>query len=356
MAGVRRRRSDNRDRSLAGLLKEALNTSPRRARDRRSKREKSTSARRSTRKRTHQVQSASNQPPVLVRRMQRDMATPLRQASKPNAKNPRRRFDLTLNVPGAEVRLPSMPAVRFSWRIASGLLVVMMGLALYMLLYAPAFQVDLLEVDGMQRLTVDDLMLVFEGTGEPVVNMDPDQIRQDLLDQFVDIKDVRVWVNLPALVRLEIQERQPVIAWKRGDETVWVDDEGMVFPQRGEFSGSLLNVKAKSLPLVAPAETPEDIEGTGELVRERLDPEMVSVLLSMSQYMPEGARMVFDPEYGFGWHDDRGWNIYFGSQMEEIDQKLGIYQAVVDRLQADGIQPALISLEFLHAPFYRMER
>ena len=284
------------------------------------------------------------------------MATPLRGASKQSVKSPRRRFDLTLNVPGAEVRLPSMPAVRFSWRIASGLLVIMMGLALYMLLYAPAFQVDLLEVEGMQRLTMDDLMFVFDGTGEPVVNLNPKQIRQDLLDQIADIQDVRVWVNLPALVHLEIQERQPVIAWKRGDETVWVDAEGIVFPERGEFSGPLLKVKANSLPLAAPMVGAEDIEGTDEPTVERLDPEMVSVLLSMSQYMPEGAKMVFDSEYGFGWHDDRGWNVYFGSQMNEIDQKLEIYQAVVDRLQADGIHPALISLEFLHAPYYRMER
>jgi hypothetical protein len=155
---------------------------------------------------------------------------------------------------------------------------------------------------------------------------------------------------------LEIQERQPVIAWKRGDETVWVDEEGIVFPQRGEFSGPLLKVKASSLPLAVPLVEGDETGGADESTVERLDPEMVSVLLSMSQYMPQGAKMVFNSDNGFGWHDDRGWNVYFGSQMNEIDQKLEIYQAVVERLQADGIQPALISMEFLHAPYYRMER
>jgi hypothetical protein len=36
--------------------------------------------------------------------------------------------------------------------------------------------------------------------------------------------------------------------------------------------------------------------------------------------------------------------------------KMAVYQALVDQLKSEGIQPALISVEYVHAPYYRMER
>jgi hypothetical protein len=48
--------------------------------------------------------------------------------------------------------------------------------------------------------------------------------------------------------------------------------------------------------------------------------------------------------------------VYFGLDIRTIDVKLSVYQAIVERLQADGINPALISVEQAHAPIYRMNR
>jgi hypothetical protein len=39
-----------------------------------------------------------------------------------------------------------------------------------------------------------------------------------------------------------------------------------------------------------------------------------------------------------------------------MEMKLLVYQAIVDRLQKEGITPALISVENVHAPYYRLER
>jgi hypothetical protein len=36
--------------------------------------------------------------------------------------------------------------------------------------------------------------------------------------------------------------------------------------------------------------------------------------------------------------------------------KLNVYQTLVDQLQSEGIQPEMISVEYVHAPYYRMER
>lgn len=296
------------------------------------------------------VHSLDHQPPVLARRGLQDMATPARRS-----RVPRRRFDLTLNVPGAEVRLPSIPSIGLGWRFASALLVAWMLLAAYALVFSSAFQVEMLTVEGMQRLTLDDLSLALGITGEAVVSLNPQEIRQQLLEAFPDLASVQVDIGLPASVQLVITERQPVVAWVRQGETVWLDAEGVVFPPRGENPEGLMRVEADSLPLLSstpPAESTQNMFQPAE----RIDPQQVKVLLDMSRYMPAGASMAFDAQRGFGWADERGWNVYFGVRLDDIDQKLVVYQAIVDRLQADGVQPALISVEFLHAPYYRMER
>jgi hypothetical protein len=57
-----------------------------------------------------------------------------------------------------------------------------------------------------------------------------------------------------------------------------------------------------------------------------------------------------------GWNDPNGWEVFFGSQGNDMNQKLAVYKSLVERLQSEGIQPALISVEYIHAPYYRMER
>jgi hypothetical protein len=72
--------------------------------------------------------------------------------------------------------------------------------------------------------------------------------------------------------------------------------------------------------------------------------------------MPADTLLVYDSEHGLGWNDPNGWEVFFGAEDQDMEMKLMVYQALVDRLQSEGIQPALISVEYVHAPYYRMER
>jgi cell division protein FtsQ len=180
------------------------------------------------------------------------------------------------------------------------------------------------------------------------------------LEAFPDLADVQVQVGLPASVRIVLIERQPVIAWVRGEDITWVDADGVVFPKRGEADVDLLWVKADSLPTLTSQQQVEinpafEILGLGGPIQQ-IDPRLVDVLFKMSEFRPpESGEMVFDDQRGFGWTDPRGWQVYFGTRLDDIDQKLVVYDAIVERMVRDGIQPALISVEFLHAPYYRME-
>ena len=86
-----------------------------------------------------------------------------------------------------------------------------------------------------------------------------------------------------------------------------------------------------------------------------LSPEMVSAIMSMSAQAPAGTPLVYDAQHGLGWKDPQGWEVYFGN-VRDMGIKLKIYQALLKRLQEEGITPVLVSVEYIHSPYYRVEK
>jgi cell division protein FtsQ len=293
-------------------------------------------------------------PPVMARGTLQDMAVPQRKRAQP-----RHRYDFTLSMPGAEVRLPSMPVVRLSWRVASAALFLLMAASLYLLLSNPAFQVDVLEVDGLQRVTLEDINSAYDISGEPIIKVDPEEVRQALQAEFPEFSSIEVNVFLPAKVKLEVLERTPVIVWVQNGQEQWIDGEGIAFPPRGD-AGELIRIDASGLPQSVPAEKASPAETvSGDTAAQQdlfLQPELVATIQSLGAYVPEGVMILFSPEHGFGWEDPNGWQVYFGKNLEDIDQKLRVFQALQENLLSQGIQPSLISVEYLHTPYYRTER
>jgi hypothetical protein len=88
----------------------------------------------------------------------------------------------------------------------------------------------------------------------------------------------------------------------------------------------------------------------------RLTPDLVTSILALGAKMPPDTLVLYDSEHGLGWNDPNGWEVYFGAEDEDMEMKLRVYETLVADLQQQGIQPALISVEYVHAPYYRMER
>lgn len=281
-------------------------------------------------------------PPVLVRSEAVGQAAPVRKASRN-----KRRYDVALSVPGAELRLPSLPAVRFSWRILSGLMSLALIGLLYYAMTGPVFQVEGIQVEGLQRLTIEDIEIVAGMQGESIFLVDPGEVQGYLAESFKDLSHVKVQVGLPAEVIVTVTERIPVLAWFEDGREVWLDADGFQFDPRGD-PGVLMQVEGKlpSSPVFQEGEAPENI----------VDPELISAVLLMSERRPRETRVVYDPAYGLGWYDERGWDVYFGMDNEQMEMKLQVYEALVEQLERNGVQPELVSVEYLHAPYYRVER
>jgi len=306
-------------------------------------------------------------PPVMVRGGMGGMAFGRVASSRVNKqKSPKRRFDVPLRVPGAEVRLPSLPFIHIGWRAVSLLMVIMMAASLFLIWKAPVFQVNAIEADGLKRLTMADLNTVMGTFGASIFSIDPQKLEDVLQRAFPELASINVKVNLPASVKVKAVERVPVIAWTQEGSEVWVDAQGVAFPPRGNPENPLVRVEGRGNPpgkksaasvndlqyLQAGMPTSSPIT----MPSISLSPTLVTAILALGAQVPADTLLVYDSEHGLGWNDPNGWEVFFGAEDQDMQMKVSVYEALVDRLQNEGIQPELISVEYVHAPYYRMER
>ncbi|HJW90123.1 MAG TPA: FtsQ-type POTRA domain-containing protein [Anaerolineales bacterium] len=266
----------------------------------------------------------------------------------------RRRYDLSLSTPGAEMRLPAIPEVRLGWRLFSGFAVAGLLFLLFWMWNSTMFRVGLVEVEGLRRLTLQDINAAAGLAGKPVFILQPEKIRQDLSLAFPEISAIQVEIKLPAKVGVKVEERQPVLTWQSDNQVLWVDAEGVGFPPRGEAAHSLI-VIAQEAPITPSAGEPS-ADGTQQLEPAQLiPPELVTAIQVMGAQAPENTPLLYDREFGLGWQDQRGWDVFFGPNGEDMEVKLKVYKAIVKRLKKESLKTALISVEFVHAPYLRLE-
>jgi hypothetical protein len=271
-----------------------------------------------------------------------------------------------VNVPlrkrGAELQLPALPNIHLGWRIISGALFFLSLAVVVSFTSLNSFKVSAINLEGANRLGPESILSQIELSGTSIIAIKPEEIEAMIVEDFPSLREVHVSIGLPARVSVEVVERQPLILWQESDRTLWIDVEGVMFPVRGETSVPL-KVGATSHPpggqSIQEDEMGEEAETRSILAQPdlpRTTPEFVQGILSLNAYVPQGSQLQYDPQFGLGWQDPRGWLVYFGQDTTNIELKLVEYQTIVDTLQKDNLIPTLISLEFLHAPFYKLEQ
>lgn len=253
--------------------------------------------------------------------------------------SPRRRYDVPLSSPGAEIRLPAVPAVQNYWRVVSGVLSVALLTALILMWSASYFEVQSVGVEGVQRFSTAEISRAINAVGNPVYTIHPNQLERDLEMTYSGFQAIDVQVTWPNRVKVLVEERDPVIAWDWEGHVRWIDEQGIGFDPHGD-SGDLITVKSPILPSTSG--------------RQFLNSALAKAIVDLAAYAPEGVPMVYDPDRGLGWRDNRGWQVYFGSDPQDMDQKMVVYRSIVEHLEGKGIQPSLISVEHLRAPYFRM--
>jgi POTRA domain, FtsQ-type/Cell division protein FtsQ len=266
--------------------------------------------------------------------------------------NTKRQFQAALSMPGIEVR---MPDVRFTSaavksRLVSGLLTLLLGAALYLVATLPEFRVAAAQVSGNQRISPEEINSVLNSTGQSIFMLKGSDLETRLRLNFPDLESAHVTIGLPNVVAVSVVERQPVLLWQQGNGYTFIDTNGVAFRPRGG-TDNVIAVAALASP---PASTQTQVDPLSPAPF--ISPELVKAIQTLAPQVPSGSTMEYDPKYGLGWSDSRGWKAFFGNSTQDMAVKLQVYQSLVESLTQKGIVPAFISVQYANAPYYRISQ
>jgi cell division septal protein FtsQ len=268
-------------------------------------------------------------------------------ASQSKRYTQRNGYDISLSLGRAVVRAPALNIPQFGPRWVSATLTLILGFILFAMWTASPFTVTSAIVRGNLRLSAEQINSMLGTYGQPIFKAVPARIIANLHAAFSDLQEINVHVQLPNRIIVDVVERAPVLAWYQDGVVTWIDASGVAFMPRGEVPGMVVVAANGSPALVAPDPALPLYE------QKFIDPAIVQALTVLARDVPTGMTMIFDPVYGMGWQDPRGWTVYFGQDSRDIPMKNVVYNAIVDTLTQQGIQPSLISVEYLDAPFYK---
>jgi hypothetical protein len=272
------------------------------------------------------------------------------QASDGRTRSARRRFQNALLpiAPDAEMRGISIARPNLGKRLPSFLVVALLATALYFAFNTPQLRVTQAQVGGNQILTPAEINTALDLSGPPAFLLIPAELEKRLRLQFPELSAARVDVTLPNTVSVQVVERKPVVRWEQGDGYTWVSEEGIAFRPHGDMPG-LIGVVALSAPPI------EGIVSSDPLTPAPfLAPYMVKTIKGLAGHVPPGVQILYDEEFGFGWNDPRGWQVYFGTSASDVELKMRVYESLVTSLVERGIQPAMINVTYPTAPYYRL--
>jgi cell division septal protein FtsQ len=263
----------------------------------------------------------------------------------------RQRFDTALSMPGFELRMPviRITSAGIKARLFSVFLSLLLGTALYMSATRPEFYATAAQVTGNQRIRAEEINAVLNISGQSIFMLTGAQLETRLRLNYPDITAAHVTIGLPNVVHVEITERQPLLLWQQANGFTWIDANGIAFRPRGE-PANLIPVMALAAPPTAQAAKAADPLSPMPFI----SPDLVKAIQTVAPQVPAGTTIEYDPKYGLGWSDSRGWKVFFGDSAKDMPLKLRVYQSLVDSLMQKGIQPAFISVQYANAPYYRM--
>jgi hypothetical protein len=291
---------------------------------------------------------SSRSVPVTARRRE---STPLGGvAAQSTARRNARRFQNALLpvAPDAEFRGISIARPDLGKRLPSFLVMALLATALFLAFNLPQLRVTQAQVAGLQLLTPEEVNAALEISGEPAFLLIPSELERRLLLAFPELVAADVKISLPNTVSVQVVERRPIIRWEQGDGYTWVSDDGVAFRPHGDAPG-LISVIASDPPPMEGVAPPESLAPTPFL-----SPEFVQTLKGLAGHVPPGESIRYDADFGFGWHDPRGWTVYFGTTSRDVELKMRVYESMVASLTGRGIQPSMINVTYPTAPYYRV--
>jgi cell division protein FtsQ len=221
-------------------------------------------------------------------------------------------------------------------------LVALIGLAVYASTDAQFFVYGA-QIVGVQHLRAEDIYQAAGVHEQNIFWIDPQAVAKRVVN-LDGIKGVRVRSELPALMTIEVEEREPVVMWRATtqQEDLWLDSDGVVLPYHGDV------------------ESPEMIfvvdYGERHLqVGDRIEPDgIVQSALQLAATVPGVKVFVYQPSWGLSFTqgaDQAEWPVHVGTS-EDLPRKIQVLQALTDYLQSNNVRPRYVDVRWADHPVY----
>jgi hypothetical protein len=245
---------------------------------------------------------------------------------------------IRLEEPGVEVQLPAI-SLSFTPRGLAMILAALAAGALLFLLTAPVFRAGVPVVEGNNYIPADAVVNAVNVQGVNFLLLSPADVRDEILRRIPGVRQANVIVEPSGAVRLDIEERAPILLWVQNGEEYWVDADGVIYPVTKNVEGLVRVEVGEQGPQIA-------IDGGADV-----DPGVVINALEMAVSLPSGSQIVYDTRHGLGMLDAGGMAVYFGTS-GQIEQKMEIYRRLSQRFAATGVRPILVDVADIWQPFY----
>ena len=221
-------------------------------------------------------------------------------------------------------------------------LVALVGLAVYASTDAQFFVYNA-QILGVQHLKVEEIYQAAGVHEQNIFWLDPQTVAKRVVGLH-GIKAVRVYFDLPALVTIEVEEREPVVMWRATTQQkdLWLDGEGVVLPYHGD-------VESPDMIFVV------DYGERDLQVGDRIEPEgIVQSALQLAATVPGVKVFVYQPGWGLSFTqgaDQAEWQVHVGTS-EDLLRKIQVLQALTDHLLSNNVYPRYVDVRWADHPVY----
>jgi len=248
----------------------------------------------------------------------------------PDARKRRRRNKRRLRLP-----LASLKSVVLSARWASILVLVGCVWALATIARDQSFYLTTIPVEGARVFSASEIVATSGLANLHVFAADPNEAARRI-GEMPGINSAEVRLEWPNVVTIQVTETEPVALWKQNGRTYWIDESGRLIPSRSGANGLLMIESEESETLAEDVFVARDV---------------LTGALRLRELRSNIDRLHYEPGNGLSYQDGRGWRAYFGSGLN-MEQKLAVYETIVDDLLERAVRPAYISVRNEAKPYY----
>lgn len=225
-----------------------------------------------------------------------------------------------------------------AWNASHLLALLWLTLALLGLYYgfsSPEFTVRSVDVKGA-RYTSKDLVLK-QAHPRPlsVFLIDPKTVSEQV-KTLPHVREARVALRLPAFMRVEVTEREPLIQYQNLGQTFWIDEEGVLAPAAA--------TRPDLIKLI-------DESGQAPRSEERIDPALLNAILYISNTLPEVRVFRYQEPFGLFFFSPEGWRVLLGTA-DGMSEKLRMWEAVRKEILQSGAPVREVDLRYSR-PYWR---